>query len=65
MSDDVRTAILGAGIAFCILFGAATVVAVVETGPSGSGLFLGGISLAIIAMIGFGLFGAMRNPPRR
>ena len=65
MSGDVRTAILGAGIAFCILFAGSTVVAVAESGPSTRGLLLGGISLAIIGMIALGLFGAMRNPPGR
>ena len=65
MSDDVRTAVLGAGIAFCVLFGAASIVAIFESGPSTRGIILGGISLAIVAMIMLGLFGAMRNPPRR
>ena len=63
MSPDVRTAILAAGLAFCILFGAATLVAVVESGPSGRGLFLGAISLGIVGLIGLGLYGAMKNPP--
>jgi hypothetical protein len=63
LNPDVRNAVLGAGLAFCILFGGATLVAVAESGPSGRGLFLGGISLAIIGLIGFGLYGAMRNPP--
>lgn len=65
MSDDVRTAILGAGLAFCILFAAVSIVAIVESGPSTRGIILGGISLAIVIMIMLGLFGAMRNPPRR
>jgi hypothetical protein len=65
VNPDVRTAILGAGLAFCILFGAATIVAVAESGPSGRGLFLGAISLGIVALIGFGLYGAIRNPPGR
>lgn len=65
MSDDVRTAVLGVGIVFCVLFGAATIAAVAESGPSGRGLFLGAISLAIVGMIMLGLIGAIRNPPRR
>jgi len=65
MSDDVRTAILGAGIAFCLLFGGISIVAVVESGPSTEGIVLGGISLAIVGMIFLGLLGAIRNPPRR
>jgi hypothetical protein len=63
--EDVRTAILAAGLAFCILFGAASVFAIVESGPSTRGIILGGISLAIVGMIMLGLFGAMRKPPRR
>jgi hypothetical protein len=64
VSPDVRNAILTAGLAFCILFGAVTLVAIAESGPSGRGLFLGAISLLIVALIGFGLYGAMKHPPR-
>jgi hypothetical protein len=64
MNPDVRTAIITAGLAFCALFGAATIAAVVESGFSGRGIALGALSLAIIVMIGLGLLGAMRNPPR-
>lgn len=63
MSPDVRTAILAAGIAFCILFGAAAIVAMFEA-VTGFGVVLGVISLLIIGMILLGLIGAMRNPPR-
>ncbi|MGI9019850.1 MAG: hypothetical protein ACR2G3_03990 [Solirubrobacterales bacterium] len=65
MSEDVRNAILAAGLAFCILFGAISIVAIVESGPSTRGILLGGLSLAIVGMIMLGLLGAMRNPPRR
>ena len=64
MSDDVRTAILGAGIAFCILFAGISLVAIFEA-TTGTGVFLGIVSLAIVGMIALGLIGAMRNPPRR
>jgi hypothetical protein len=64
MSPDVRTAIIAAGLAFCLLFFGATVAAVVESGFSGRGIALGALSLAIIVMIGLGLLGAMRNPPK-
>lgn len=64
MSDDVRTAILGAGLAFCILFAGLSVVAIFEA-VSTTGVVLGIVSLAIIGMIMLGLIGAMRNPPRR
>jgi hypothetical protein len=63
--EDVRTAVLAAGLAFCVLFGAVSVVAIVESGPSTRGIILGGISLAIVGMIMLGLWGAMRNPPGR
>jgi hypothetical protein len=64
VSPDVRAAILTAGLVFCALFFVATVVAVIDSGFSGRGIFLGAVSLAIIAMIGLGLLGAIRNPPR-
>ena len=63
MSPDVRTAILAAGIAFCVLFGAAAIVAIFEA-ITGFGVVLGVISLLITGMILLGLIGAMRNPPR-
>lgn len=65
MSEDVRTAILAAGLCFCILFGGVSIVAIFESGPSTRGILLGGISLAIVGMIMLGLWGAMKNPPRR
>jgi hypothetical protein len=49
---------------FCVLFFGATVAAVIESGFSGRGIFLGAVSLAIIGMIGLGLLGAIRNPPK-
>jgi hypothetical protein len=63
VSPDVRTAILAAGIAFCVLFGAAAIVAIFEA-ITGFGVVLGVISLLITGMILLGLIGAMRNPPR-
>jgi hypothetical protein len=65
VNPDVRTAILAAGLAFCILFATISIVAILESGPSTRGILLGGISLAIVGMILLGLWGAMRNPPRR
>jgi hypothetical protein len=63
VNPDVRSALLAAGLAFCVLFAGATLVAIAESGPSGRGLFLGALSLGIVALIGFGLYGAMKNPP--
>jgi hypothetical protein len=65
MNEDVRSAILGVGLAFCILFGAVSLVAIFESGPSTRGILLGGLSLLIDGMIMLGLWGAMRNPPGR
>ena len=64
MSPDARSAILGAGIAFCVLFGGLSLVAIFEAETS-FGVVLGFISFAIVAMIMLGLIGAMRNPPPR
>ena len=64
MNPDVRAAVLGAGIAFCILFGAVSLVAIFEAATT-MGVFLGIVSLLIVGMIAFGLVGAMRNPPPR
>ena len=63
MHPDVRTGILAAGLAFCILFGAAAIVAIFES-VTGFGVILGVISLVIVGMIMLGLIGAMKNPPR-
>jgi hypothetical protein len=63
LNPDVRTAILAAGLAFCILFGAAALVAIFES-VTGFGVVLGVISLVIVGMIMLGLIGAIRNPPR-
>ncbi len=65
MSEDVRTAILTVGLCFCVLFAGISIVAIFDSGPSGRGIFLGGLSLAIVGMIMLGLWGAIRNPPRR
>jgi hypothetical protein len=64
MNEDVRNAVLAVGLAFCILFFGATIVAMADSGWSGRGVFLGGLSLLIILMIGLGLLGALRNPPK-
>jgi hypothetical protein len=64
VNPDVRSAILAAGLAFCILFFGATIVAMADSGFSSGGVFLGGLSLLIILLIGLGLLGALRNPPR-
>ena len=62
MDPALRTAIIAAGLAFCILFFGATIAAVIDAGFSGRSIFLGAISLLIITMIGLGLLGAIRGP---
>lgn len=69
MDPDLRTALLGVGIGFCVIFGALTIYAGVQLGVGlssyGDLLALGFIvvSFGVIAMIAAGLIGAIRNPP--
>jgi len=70
VDPDVRSALLGTGLAFCAIFGGATLYAAVDLGlnlRSGAdlrGLVLYVISFGVIAMIAIGLYGALKNPPR-
>jgi hypothetical protein len=64
MSSEVRTAILGVGLAFCILFAGISIYAIADA-ATGTGVFLGLLSLVLDGMILLGLIGAMRNPPGR
>ena len=59
MSDDLRTLLLAVGTFFVVAFGAMTVTVIAETGFD----FLTLISIVIISMVAFGLYGAWRNPP--
>ena len=69
MDPDLRSALLGIGVAFCAVFGGLTIYAAVKLGfglsTYGDLLALAflGVSLLVIAMIAAGLVGAMRNPP--
>jgi hypothetical protein len=69
MDPDLRSALLGLGIAFCAVFGGLTLYATVKLGAGLStygdvlGLGFMVISLGVIAMIGIGLYGAYKNPP--
>ena len=60
MDPGVRTAILGFGIAFCALFAVMTISVALEHGFD----ILTVVSLLVIALIGSGLIGAIRNPPQ-
>ena len=59
MDPDVRTMLLAVGAVFCFGFAAMTLVVIAESGLD----ILSLTSLVIIAMVGFGLWGAFRNPP--
>jgi hypothetical protein len=63
LSPDVRNALLLTGLAFCILFAGASLAAIVELRESPRHVFAGLISLGIVCLIGFGLYGALKNPP--
>jgi hypothetical protein len=69
LDPDLRSALLGLGIAFCAIFGGLTIYAAVKLGAGLStygdllGLGFLAISFLVIAMIGAGLIGAIRNPP--
>jgi hypothetical protein len=59
MDPDVRTALLAIGIVFCGAFAAMTLAVAAD---SGIDIFTV-VSLLIVALIGIGLVGAIRNPP--
>ena len=69
MDPDLRSALLGIGIAFCAIFGGLTIYAAVQLGAGLStygdllALAFLGVSFLVIAMIAAGLIGAIRNPP--
>lgn len=63
MGAETRTAILTAGILFCVAVAAMTVVFAVEAEFNIQTVVLGVIGLGIDLMILLGLIGAIRNPP--
>lgn len=69
MGSDLRTALLGVGIAFCLGLAAMTISVIVEleiTEWTFSVILLIGFliaAVAVIAMILIALISAMRNPP--
>jgi hypothetical protein len=60
VDPDLRTALLAAGLIFCVGFGLMTVSVIARQGLD----ILSLTSFLVIAMIGAGLIGAIRNPPR-
>jgi len=59
VSPGVRTALLVAGLTFCVLFAAMTISVATQYGFD----IFSVTALLIIGMIGAGLVGAIRNPP--
>jgi hypothetical protein len=59
MDPDARTAILGVGVAFVALLAALTLGVIADSGLD----ILSLTSLVVIALLAFGLIGALRNPP--
>jgi hypothetical protein len=59
MDPDLRTALLAIAVVFCGAFAAMTLAVAAD---SGFDIFTV-VSLSIVAMIGIGLIGAIRNPP--
>lgn len=53
--------VLAAALVFITGFAVLTVFDVVENGPN----FLSAVSLLVLAMFGFGIVGALRQPPDR
>jgi hypothetical protein len=59
MDPDLRLALLAVAVLFCLAFGAMTLAVIADSGLD----ILTVISLLIVAMVLFGLYGAIRNPP--
>jgi hypothetical protein len=59
MDPDLRSALLVIGLLFCVLFALMTLSVVAESGID----VLSATAFLIVALVLFGLFGALRNPP--
>jgi hypothetical protein len=59
MNPDLRLALLAVAAVFCLAFGAMTLTVIGDSGLD----ILTITSLAIVALILIGLYGAIRNPP--
>ena len=59
MDPDLRSLLLAVGTFFVFAFGLMTVVVIGQSGLD----ILTLTSLVIVALVGFGLYGAFRNPP--
>jgi hypothetical protein len=59
MNPDLRLALLAVAAVFCLAFGAMTLTVIADSGLD----IFSVTSLAIVALILIGLYGAFRNPP--
>jgi hypothetical protein len=59
MEPEVRTAVLTAGVVFCLLFLTLTLGVVADSGLD----VLSVASFVVIGLLAIGLIGAIRNPP--
>ena len=59
MDPDLRALLLAVGAFFVIVFGVMTLVVIGQSGLD----ILTITSLVIIALVGIGLYGALKNPP--
>jgi len=59
VNSDLRILLLAVGAFFVLAFGAMTLIVIADTGLD----VLTVISLVIISLVAFGLYGAWRNPP--
>jgi hypothetical protein len=59
MEPEVRTAVLTAGVLFCLLFLTLTLGVVADSGLD----VLSVASFVVIGLLAIGLIGAIRNPP--
>jgi hypothetical protein len=59
MEPEVRTAVLTAGVVFCLLFLTLTLGVVADSGLD----VLTVASFVVIGLLAIGLIGAIRNPP--
>jgi hypothetical protein len=55
----MQSTILAVALVFVVLFGAMTISVIAETGFD----VITAFALLILALIGFGVIGALRNPP--
>jgi hypothetical protein len=63
MDSGMRGFLLGLGVAFVVIFGGMTVAALATAELNFASIFAFGLAFLVIAIVLFGLIGAIRNPP--